>query len=240
MAYCIKQNMLKAGLLDGIYERAIIVNSTLATNRMSNKRDINIDFLKIIACIAVIGLHTLQKDLSTFNAIIHYLCGFAIPVFFFSSGYVLLQRKNITIRYCIKKCLSIVRVVMIWNVGVNLCIGCLKIIIGKENDLISFFKDIIYRPFIQKGRMWQFWYLGAMILLYLLLPIIHRVINGRNWRFVYSILVLFCTCIQVISLYVNTPIQKNVIQTFRIWTWVQYFSLGGGAAYLHSLKTKLA
>ena len=160
------------------------MNSLVTIDHKNCKRNINIDFLKILACITVIGLHTLQKDLTTVNALIHYFCGFAIPVFFFSTGYILLQRKKITFKYCIKKCLNIIRVVVIWNVGVNLCIVCLKIFGGKEIDFISFLQDISYRPFIQKGRMWQFWYLGAMIILYLLLPIIHKATYGNNDKWI--------------------------------------------------------
>lgn len=206
------------------------MNSLVTTGQKNSKRDINIDFLKIIACIAVIGLHTLQKDLSTVNALIHYFCGFAIPVFFFSTGYILFQRKEITFKYCIKKCLNIVRVVVIWNVGIDLCIVCLKVLLGKEIDFISFLQDISYRPFIQKGRMPQFWYLGAMIILYLLLPIIHKDIYGNNkkWIYFWGTFALICVCIQAVSLCMNAPMQKNIIQTFRVWTWIQYFSIGGG------------
>lgn len=195
----------------------------------NNKRDINIDFLKLIASIAVIGLHTLHKDLSTINALIYYFCGFAIPVFFFSTGYILLQRKEITFNYCIKKCLFIIRIVVIWNIAINLCIVCLKLLLGKEVDFISFLQDISYRPFIQKGGMWQFWYLGAMIILYLLLPIVHKAICGGNkkWTCFWGLFVLICVFIQAVSLCMNTPIQKNIIQTFRVWTWIQYFSMGG-------------
>ena len=210
------------------------MNSLSSINCRNNKRDINIDFLKIIACIAVIGLHTLQKDLSTANALMHYFCGFAIPVFFFSTGYILLQRKALTFKYCLKKCLNIVRVVVIWNVGVNLCIMCLKILLGKGFDFISFLQDISYRPFIQKGRMWQFWYLGAMIILYLLLPLIHRAAYGdKKWKRFWGIFALTCVCIQAVSFCMNTPIQKNVIQTFRVWTWIQYFSIGGFCLFAH-------
>lgn len=205
------------------------MNSLAPIGHKDRERDINIDFLKIIACIAVVGLHTLQKDLSAANALMHYFCGFAIPVFFFSTGYILLQRKEITFRYCLKKCLNIARVVVIWNIGVNLCVACLKILLGKEFDFISFLQDISYRPFIQKGRMWQFWFLGAMMILYMLLPLIHKTVYGENkkWGRFWGIFALTCVCIQAVSLCMNTPIQKNVIQTFRIWTWIQYFSMGG-------------
>ena len=69
-----------------------------------------------------------------------------------------------------------------------------------------------------------------MIILYLLLPIIHKVICGGNkeWICFWGTFALICVCIQAVSLCMNAPIQKNIIQTFRIWTWIQYFSIGGG------------
>ena len=120
------------------------MNSLASIVHENGKRDINIDFLKIIACIAVIGLHTLQKDLSIANTFLHYFCGFAIPVFFFSTGYILFHRKEITFKYCLRKCLKVIRVVVIWNVGVNLCVFCLNILLGKELDFMSFLQDISY------------------------------------------------------------------------------------------------
>ena len=38
----------------------------------------------------------------------------------------------------------------------------------------------------------------------------------------------------------NTSIQKNVIQTFRVWTWILYFSLGGGYYLLNWIKIRIS
>lgn len=47
-----------------------------------NNRDASIDLLKIISCVAVVGLHTINKDASSMNSVLYYLCGFAVPMFF--------------------------------------------------------------------------------------------------------------------------------------------------------------
>lgn len=75
-------------------------------------RNYNLDLLKIIACVAVVGLHTLQKDLSVINSTLYYCCGFAVPVFFMCSGYMLLNRSQMTVSYVIRKIASILRVVL--------------------------------------------------------------------------------------------------------------------------------
>lgn len=42
----------------------------------------SIDLIRVIACAAVIGLHTFPKDLSAVTGVLYYLCGFAVPFFY--------------------------------------------------------------------------------------------------------------------------------------------------------------
>lgn len=51
-------------------------------------RNYNLDFLKIIACIAVIGIHTFSPH----AIFLYYFCNFAVPVFFMCSGYIISGR----------------------------------------------------------------------------------------------------------------------------------------------------
>lgn len=44
-------------------------------------RHYNIDLIRILACIAVIGLHTYGIEIGLPNSIVYYLCGFAVPCF---------------------------------------------------------------------------------------------------------------------------------------------------------------
>lgn len=37
---------------------------------------------------------------------------------------------------------------------------------------------------------------------------------------------MIAIAIELTSFYVGSPVQKHVIQTFRLWTWVFYFILG--------------
>lgn len=45
-----------------------------------------------------------------------------------------------------------------------------------------FIKEITYFPFIQQGSMGQFWYLGALMIFYFLLPAIQNVIKESRKR----------------------------------------------------------
>ena len=65
---------------------------------ISNKASVcTISDIALIACVAVVGLHTFPKDLSLVTASLYYLCGFAVPFFFMSSGYFLLNRGELNV-----------------------------------------------------------------------------------------------------------------------------------------------
>lgn len=64
---------------------------------------------------AVVGLHTFPKDLSVVTASLCYLCGFAVPFFFMSSGYFLLNRGALNYKYAGHKCVGIIKIVFFWN-----------------------------------------------------------------------------------------------------------------------------
>ena len=69
-------------------------------------RNNNIDLIKLYACICVVALHTIPKDLSAVTTTIYYLSGVAVPLFFMSSGYFLLNRGEISINIVFIKLLA--------------------------------------------------------------------------------------------------------------------------------------
>ena len=78
-------------------------------------RNNNIDLIKLYACICVVALHTIPKGLSAVTTTIYYLSGVAVPLFFMSSGYFLLNRGEISIKYSIHKIVGVFRIVVLWN-----------------------------------------------------------------------------------------------------------------------------
>lgn len=194
---------------------------------INSKRNQNLDLLKILACIAVVGLHTLQKDVSQLNLLFYNMCGFAVPIFFVSSGYCLLNRDTISLNYVIRKVLNILRVVVIWNALVILSQYMLAVL-HRQNINVSVIKVIktIIKSLLQRGVLWQFWYFGALILVYLLLPLLNKLVKKGYALKLWVVLVSICILFQMVSYIIGTPVQENVIQTFRLWTWLQYFVLG--------------
>ena len=80
-------------------------------------RNLNLDLIKIMAMIFVVGLHTGTSfmvhgiDVNSYYKIT--ICGTAIPLFFTVSGYLLLGRPNVDWHYSIKKIWGIVRFVFV-------------------------------------------------------------------------------------------------------------------------------
>ena len=201
----------------------------LIDRQTDSRRNTSIDLIRILACVAVVGLHStkLQNGNMLSASTLYYLCGFAIPFFFMTSGYFLLNRGPIDVRYTTKKCIKILRLVVLWNVIFCMLKFAAQMAFGETITIgiVAVVEEII-KSLVQKGQMWQFWYLGALLILYCLLPIVTR-LNQKWQRLVLITAGIVSIGIEIISYCMGQPIQKNVIQTFRLWTWVFYFVLGG-------------
>lgn len=195
--------------------------------RNEHVRNYNIDLLKLISCIAVVGLHVIPKDYNTLSNAMYYLCGFAVPIFFMTSGYFLLNRQVIDVEYSIKKIFGIAKIVLFWNLLIFLA-KFLYYFLSKK-DYLKIFADFPIQYFgslIQHGTLWQFWYLGALIIVYASLPLLTRT-NKRVLFALLGALFIICVLIEISSIKFGFPVQEKIIQTFRLWTWFFYFTLGG-------------
>ena len=175
---------------------------------------------------AVVGLHTLQKDLSIINSSLYYLCGFAVPAFFMSNGYITLNRSDIDARYSVKKVINILRIALCWS-GIVFCGQVIYEIAHRHATVELLFQlpMTFIKGFVQKGYLWHFWFLGALIIVYFMLPFLVRHIGELSH--IWFVLICIGLVFQVISYCLGMPVQRYCIQTFRVWTWLQYFVLGG-------------
>ena len=157
-----------------------------------------------------------------------------------SSGYFLLNRGKINWNYPLKKAFSIIRLVILWNLVFDILKSVFEVYsVGKLNiEWLDIPQDII-KSFLQKGEMGHFWYLGALIIVYILLPWMSQK-SFESKRFLLFLIGTVCFIIQIISLFIAYPLQADVIQTFRVWTWLFYFLLGSFIEVITScLKEKL-
>lgn len=191
------------------------------------KRLLEIDLIKIIAMLCVLGLHSACYHLDTLiGNIIYKTSVIAIPLFFMVSGYLVLPKNNIDYKYVFRKCFGIIRYVLLFTIALWILLGA---------DFDSFFINT-FGSFVQYGRMSIFWYFGAMLILYLLTPFFNRLLHyhHKTYNCILIGLLFLCNLIYILN-YFNIHIEQNVIQTFRIWNWMFYFCIGG---YINFNKVK--
>ncbi len=184
---------------------------------MSN-RNVNLDLVKVLASIGVVGLHAIGMV----NYSIYYFCDFAVPLFMMVNGYLMFNKSGITPAYAFTKILSLLKIVVCWNLLIILPVMVLR---HKFVNPISLCVNCLF----QKGYLWHFWYFGALIIIYLALPLIHHLIKNRPLLhlILVVILVLISVTISIMSMVRGYSIQKYVPQTLRIWTWLMFFLFGG-------------
>lgn len=92
-----------------------------------NKRNVNLDLIKSLACLGILGLHCIGFA----NYTVYYLCTYAVPVFFMVNGYLMFGHKEITFKYSLKKILALLRIIVLWNI-----ILIIPVMVVKKNSLI--------------------------------------------------------------------------------------------------------
>lgn len=190
---------------------------------MRKVRNINLDLLKVLACVGVVLLHTTMggfKDTGSWNLLtyLYYLGTYSIPLFFMVNGYLLLGKREITSPYILQKVKWILITVSSWNIIVWLF---------KRDFTVNPIKKIV-GSLIQKGYFFQFWFFGALILIYLCLPILSKFLNSkRRYLYILALLIVIGFIVELANIFFQRPLQTHVMQTFRLWTWFFYYILGG-------------
>ena len=190
---------------------------------MKKTRNTNLDLLKIMSCVGVVLLHTTIsgfKDTESWNYLtfLYYLGTYSIPLFFMVNGYLLLGKNEISYSYILQKIKWILVTVSIWT---------LIIWIYKRDFSQNPIKKVL-GSLLQRGYFFQFWFFGALILIYLCLPTLKKLLKSKNqYLLALSLLVIIGFVLEMTNYLLQKPVQFYVIQTFRLWTWFFYYILGG-------------
>lgn len=196
------------------------------------QRLLSLDFIKLFAMFGVICLHTemnfYENPLAQF---LYMTVVVSIPLFFMVSGYLLYGKQKVNYRYSVSKVVGILRFVAIMTIFFWLLTGM--------RHGVSFWY-FTAGSLIQKGNLGIYWYFGAMIILYALLPMMHSVYEKQPKVFLVGTITLgvISNCIFLTN-FCGYEIEENTIQTFRLWNWIFYFNLGG-ALRRYSVKSNLA
>lgn len=182
------------------------------------ERNVNLDLIKVIACVCVVGLHAVGMN----NYTIYYLCDCGVPLFFMVNGYLLLSRENIDYHYTFRKIINILKIVFGWNLLILVPVLLLR------HKLVNPFR-LVLDSMLQKGYLWHFWFFGSLLIIYLLLPLFHNTFFQKKHyhRISCLIFMLICLCINTLSIIKGFPLHMFIPQSLRLWSWLFYFLLGG-------------
>ena len=194
-----------------------------------NKRNLNIDLIKILACFFVVALHT-QRNYQLeliHNPILYYIARCAVPLFLMVNGYLLLKKEEIDYKYVLHKTKKILFVIVFWTLAYVILDSIRKK--GITNVL-----SIFLGTFTQDGALAHLWFFWALIIIYIILPILYKfkIFDNKNkFKNIIILILSISVIIDIIFNYMyvkyNTNILESIPQCFRIWIWFLYFFMGG-------------
>jgi len=198
-------------------------------NEESSNRLVGLDLVKIIACFLVIALHTCNtKNFQiSISSIIAYSSVIAVPLFFMVNGYLLFGKTKQNKWYSYKKIGRILLLTFILN-----GIICLFYAVT-EHRFWNPIPEIVLNLFFQKGFFWHFWFFGALILIYLVFPLLDRLYLHKQKYFIIlsGILILTQCATDALNIYhiikYNDAIYRHIPQAFWLENHFSYFILGG-------------
>lgn len=207
------------------------------TLKNNDNREAAIDIIKFVAMIMVLGLHQQfgRKDNCLTTQFIASACGIAMPLFFMVNGYLMTLRK-IDYLYVVRKIYYILR--FIFFIGIiywfffHARIGEYSLTLMLKNDVLSL---------LQKGEMGCFWFFGAMIILYLMMPIINGLTNKYRAFLLSALTTLLVIQFVVFIMNIKYQFEGKIIYTFCLWNWLYYYLIGAAIKrYLIYIKLKVS
>lgn len=184
------------------------------------QRNTSIDLIKVVGMFMIMLLHNWSEKgasgLAYASITEFYLIGaIAVPLFFMVSGYLLSNREP-DCRYSIRKILHILRFVLCICIPFDIFRLC-----AFGNHTLSFPNCLI-----QKGAFSIFWYMGASMIIYALLPALLRAMRSRKGERILFGIVFSISTLAFISGELYHWEDQYIWISIRIWYWIMYFILG--------------
>lgn len=181
-----------------------------------SKRNTNLDAMRVLACMAVVGLHTISNSLSAVEMCFYLACGFAVPVFFMASGYMLLSRERVGYGYVARKAGQLLGLAVGWHVLFWLLELTADVLRGNFSlRWVAALPGEFFDSFFNRGWFSHFWYLWAAALVYACLPLLIH-LRARLWHLFVALL---CVggALTLASCLMGEPLQRYCTQTLRLW-----------------------
>lgn len=189
------------------------------------KREYGLDLLKVFACLGVVAIHTLNINKGPLNMIFAMSATLSIPIFLMVGGYLMLKRPGFSWRYALRKVATIMLVCLCWEI----LHAAAHFLVYRE--VREFVKSWVL-DFFQQGLFYHFWYMGALIFMYLAMPLLERLMQRSSavYRNVLIGLGCFNAVTDLILTLTGNRILMSVPQSLRLHFWLFYAMLGGWIA----------
>lgn len=190
---------------------------------MSNQRDINIDIIRIVACLMVVTMHAPMPNenaIGIFNAALSYYNAPCIGLFFMVSGALLLPIKGDGIDFLKRRFTKIAGPTIFWSI---FYIACRYFFDGTSEGIA---KSILSIPFSPQGHG-VMWFMYTLAGLYLIAPIISAWLERASKKEIeiYLSIWILTTCYPLLKLFLTTQTGETSI-LYYLSGFAGYFLLG--------------
>lgn len=209
------------------------------------ERIYSLDLLKFIAITLVVFYHSFYGENITYTNLLFPVYSIGVPIFFMING-ALLFNKDLDIKKHYRKIANIISLTLIWTVLIIL-------IIRLFTDEISTFKDMVKIAWFGDSRyvVNQYWFLKALVILYLCFPILKQAFNTNKLCIVIFFITITVLVIgynfmylshQMFNIFFNKSIVVegkeyipwyNFCKDFQYSFSFVYFILGGIIFFFH-------
>ena len=190
---------------------------------MSNQRDINLDIIRIVACLMVVTMHAPMPNenaIGIFNAALSYYNAPCIGLFFMVSGALLLPIKGNGIDFLKRRFTKIAGPTIFWSI---FYIACRYFFDGTSEGIA---KSILSIPFSPQGHG-VMWFMYTLAGLYLIAPIISAWLERASKKEIeiYLSIWILTTCYPLLKLFLTTQTGETSI-LYYLSGFAGYFLLG--------------
>lgn len=202
-----------------------------------NSKNINIEFLRVIGCMAVVLIHTFGYNITKLfigNAIfqLNFLAFFKIfiPIFILITGYTFNKDVNIK-KLWIKNIYRIIIPVFIISILLEIFNPFFegKMSLLKNLKSLNFSFNTLYKIFIStpilERHSYHLWYLYELLKLYLLYPILKVIVKRKN---ILNCLIILLFIIEIIFPSLSNIFKIKLLGIFstNIGYFLLYFFIG--------------
>lgn len=176
-----------------------------------NKRQTNIDFLRIISSVMVVLLHTcamgplgVREQGFFLNAVLNALTRFSVPVFIMISGYFMLEKEE-NFTYFLKRSARLIVTMILWS-----ALYLVKYTLSGDIILNSL-KDAVKYLFTEPVHLWYFYAVSALLVFTPALCVFAKKSDKKTYIYTMTLMLFFGSVITML-------VKENLLPTLSLIT----------------------